>query len=1212
VTTQEARGRPRRRYSLRRVRLVNFHNFVDETIEVPDSGHLFLLGDNGSGKTTVLDAIHYVLSGGQELDWNAAARLGGRKEGGRSVQGIVLRYDAERGVLHEAGAIAYAVLELEDSAAGEHLCLGIGTEATTMEARVTRWGIVRRGGLDEVPVLVDGADGGRPRPTAREELRERLGRTDFFAQLTDYRKTVAERLFGSVDLYEEVCRFWGMAKAYREIVAGARDFGTLFGRLLPVPDAAVLGEILRSLHEIDDLEVTLRELEAQASYVEGLVGLTVTVARHREAISRYRWLRCFRDLEEEQGRELDLARQIATSAAGTVALESEGRASAGRLEAADEALRAALATDPEGLLGRIRTAEASLAERRGEAEAARSEADLLLGRSTEAAGHASDARSAFSAGLEQAARAVQAALAASDSEREEGSAASRAAASALEGAALLSSGAPLPPASPSCPPEALEGATTAEADARELASAASRDAGDRRQTFAEARAVLTLLEAGAEEPPAIEGFGEILAALGAERLVVRPLYELLEPSATAGASELAALEALAGEEVLACLVASKPDVARVRAIVARHAPGLHPSELRSPGAPGLHPSELRSPGAPGLRVLVRTAEDALLPAWARSLFAPPQGELEADALAGLSAALAQPGDLGEVPPPGVDQALELRGLAYRGAVAEPRLLGREARRRQRRLRVAAQKDLCARLDREVTRAEHAEREARQKVLRGAELLRALGALGSAEVTTRWAQALESAQAARHAIQGAEGAERRAADAARRAGECASLVETLRARLVGADLDALEQRLVELRRAIELAREAHRQAVGKLAVAEQELASLRAQASASREQRARLASALAAAAAELRAHQASPTDDAALERYVRVQQRGDQFKSLEAIRERIVEEERGRSSAEEELARDGSRGVKNLQYASRFGFSYDPASNRLEDRRQEPAAGVLARLQGDLGEQREVVGERTRSLMDTLVMGALARHLQEQVERLTRMVKDINRLLESLRFGSTQYQFVVKPKPDRQELVELVRRLSLLDEDSRRRFRSWIDERLAELKTTGAGETPELLDYRRWYDYSLRMKSATESGIELRRELRVLGSGGEQGVPNYLLVLALAKLMFDSAEARLRPLLFDEAFYGIDQGRRDQLLRFATELGLQLFVASPDQDGANSAAHHATTLFIVKDDQADVHLAPYHYWNRTAQQQTDLFETQTAPDPDDAECKITPS
>jgi hypothetical protein len=90
-------------------------------------------------------------------------------------------------------------------------------------------------------------------------------------------------------------------------------------------------------------------------------------------------------------------------------------------------------------------------------------------------------------------------------------------------------------------------------------------------------------------------------------------------------------------------------------------------------------------------------------------------------------------------------------------------------------------------------------------------------------------------------------------------------------------------------------------------------------------------------------------------------------------------------------------------------------------------------------------------------------------------------------------------------------------------------------------------------------------------------------------------MFDAAGAAVRPLLFDEAFYGIDAGRRDQLLRLATDLGLQLFVASPDQDGATPAVRAATTLFVVKDADHDVHLAPYHYWSRAREPQPGLFD-----------------
>jgi len=247
-------------------------------------------------------------------------------------------------------------------------------------------------------------------------------------------------------------------------------------------------------------------------------------------------------------------------------------------------------------------------------------------------------------------------------------------------------------------------------------------------------------------------------------------------------------------------------------------------------------------------------------------------------------------------------------------------------------------------------------------------------------------------------------------------------------------------------------------------------------------------------------------------------------------------------------------------------------------------------------------------MERLVMGDLAADLQRQVENLVRMVREINRLLSGIRFGATTYEFRVTPRAERAELVEVVRRVSLLDRDSQAALRAFIEERVDELREASGEVVPDVLDYRTWFDYRLVMKTTSDEGVELSRSLRQLGSGGEQGGPNYLLALALARLLFDRAEARLRPLLFDEAFYGIDASRRDQLLRFASELGLQLVIASPDQDGATPAVRAATTLFVVKDERGDVHLAPYHYWNHQPGQ-TDLFAPPASP-PDlaDAECR----
>src|SRR5205807_8673798 len=83
-------------FHIRRIRLLNFHNLVDETL--PVRKNLFLIGDNQSGKTTVLDAVHFALTAGVEMEFNTAARFGPRTEPGRSLASIALRYDLEHDV----------------------------------------------------------------------------------------------------------------------------------------------------------------------------------------------------------------------------------------------------------------------------------------------------------------------------------------------------------------------------------------------------------------------------------------------------------------------------------------------------------------------------------------------------------------------------------------------------------------------------------------------------------------------------------------------------------------------------------------------------------------------------------------------------------------------------------------------------------------------------------------------------------------------------------------------------------------------------------------------------------------------------------------------------------------------------------------------------------------------------------------------------------
>ena len=53
------------------IRLINWHGFYDESI--PVDGSVLVAGDNGSGKSSLIDAIYYLLSGGDQSKFNAAA-----------------------------------------------------------------------------------------------------------------------------------------------------------------------------------------------------------------------------------------------------------------------------------------------------------------------------------------------------------------------------------------------------------------------------------------------------------------------------------------------------------------------------------------------------------------------------------------------------------------------------------------------------------------------------------------------------------------------------------------------------------------------------------------------------------------------------------------------------------------------------------------------------------------------------------------------------------------------------------------------------------------------------------------------------------------------------------------------------------------------------------------------------------------------------------
>ena len=138
-----------------------------------------------------------------------------------------------------------------------------------------------------------------------------------------------------------------------------------------------------------------------------------------------------------------------------------------------------------------------------------------------------------------------------------------------------------------------------------------------------------------------------------------------------------------------------------------------------------------------------------------------------------------------------------------------------------------------------------------------------------------------------------------------------------------------------------------------------------------------------------------------------------------------------------------------------------------------------------------------------------------------------------------------------------------------------------------------------FEYVLQVQSRGDGAAQdLSRQRLRFGSTGEQAVPTYLLVIAVASLLYDRTDARLRLLLLDEAFLGIDAGRREVLLQFADRAGVDLVVATPELDGVTPALAASSTLFIEKTPEQDVFVSDYH-WQRPRAQPA-LFDRPTEP------------
>lgn len=250
------------------------------------------------------------------------------------------------------------------------------------------------------------------------------------------------------------------------------------------------------------------------------------------------------------------------------------------------------------------------------------------------------------------------------------------------------------------------------------------------------------------------------------------------------------------------------------------------------------------------------------------------------------------------------------------------------------------------------------------------------------------------------------------------------------------------------------------------------------------------------------------------------------------------------------------------------------------------AGLRAEVELALRELKEIgLHERKKELDDALrrvhrvLRTDLAIKLRSAIDDMTRRFEELNAELRRRPFSSNQiYQFRYDRKSEYAEFLRFIDHVdehAAADIDGLFDQHSEIGERIEEMLSEGGDD--KLADYREYFTYDIEIRDE-EAGIRERLSKRMgAASGGEHKTPFYVAMgasLASAYRIESRKEGGMDGgmslYLADEAFEKMDSLNTVQAANYLKSIGLQLFIAAPDDAEARLRQIVDTVLFFIRD------------------------------------------
>jgi|GEM_PF-1262618 len=241
--------------------------------------------------------------------------------------------------------------------------------------------------------------------------------------------------------------------------------------------------------------------------------------------------------------------------------------------------------------------------------------------------------------------------------------------------------------------------------------------------------------------------------------------------------------------------------------------------------------------------------------------------------------------------------------------------------------------------------------------------------------------------------------------------------------------------------------------------------------------------------------------------------------------------------------------------------------------------LLEFLTISIDQLKETLTERVTKVVRDIILGEVVSHLVEQLVRAQDIIVGLNERLQNARFFARNTRFSLKLSvrlarhPDipfdhvavATALVEHGRAMpGQVRADLTKIFSTWLDDQMRGQSQPSVETLVEQLDYRRWVDISLLHSDDLDARVRpWDSAVSGFGSGGEQRVPVYVLLITAAAMQFAVSNSPLRLLMHDEAFARMDQRNADLVVRFAQQLGVGLVIASPNLDLFAEGIKYAT-------------------------------------------------